>query len=50
MAFLGSVKSDIEKAFADKTRTRMEGILDPLINAEADALTKMIKDAEKASK
>ena len=50
VAFLGSVKSDIEKAFVDKTRTRMEGIVDPLINVEADALCKMIKDAEKSGK
>ena len=45
-------KSDIEKAFADRTRTRMEGILEPLINAEADArpILKRSRTPRKASK
>lgn len=50
VAFLGSVKNEIEKTYVEKTRPKMESVVGPLIDAETDALSKMIRDAEKAGK
>lgn len=50
VAFTASFRPDLEKAFLEKATEKMKGQVQPLIDAETDALAKKIKDAEKGGK